>query len=325
MLLEVDKPTSLLFPGQALSASDIHQYYYYLKNVDPQITDGYINLAQSSVVKVNGDRAPFQIETELKKVASPNYQETQFVQPVIHALSLAALEIFINRIGQERWSRLPITAVAGHSLGEYSAFVAAKVLTWEDGMDIVAFRGMVMQKACDNPETKSGLAHLSKLVEDAVYKKCQQTDTSIALFNAPNLITVGGTLRNMDRLGKLAKSTGLHFQRLKTANGAFHTDCMRKPAVELGRFVADYPFSDPVYKIVSNFTGDVVESGRDLKENIVRSVTNPVQWIKTVATLVKLGTDSYIESGPGESLSGLNRRNGVDKTKSVNIREYFST
>ncbi len=238
-------PAAILFPGQGLRPQDICFYYQLLTDINPELTKQYLSLAQQALEKVQGSSS-FKIETALQDEDSEYFQNTSFVQPVVYTLSVLTYEIIrprpglraayeIIRPGLRNRNIIP-KVMAGHSLGEYSALTAAGVVPFAQGIEIVSFRGRVMQEACD--ETPSKLVSIRGLTEDEVRQGvCKETLAMIALINAPKLIVVGCATEDLPTIEQRAEEAGgQRVQRLDTA-GAFHTLFMQRAASELEQFL----------------------------------------------------------------------------------------
>ncbi len=304
---------ALLFPGQGLPPKDIIACYQKLSDIDPTHVQQRLGQAQETINKVHGSAA-FNINKALIDAESPSYGQTAFVQPVVYALSVLTSEITDKRGA----ARLAPSFVAGHSLGEYTALTRAKVIGFEDGIELVTYRGQVMQEACQ--ETRSVLLRISRLTEDKVREICETRGlglTQVALINAPTLIVVGcgaETAQQVDRLAKEAGASGA--TDLGTA-GAFHTAFMMKPAHELLKRLFDYNFRNSEIPVIVNLTGKARTDGFTLKDYLAESMVQPVQWVKTLATLQSSGVGVFGEVGPGTSLAALNKINGINETKNV--------
>ena len=323
-------PAAILFPGQGLRPQDICFYYQLLTDINPELTKQYLSLAQQALEKVQGSSS-FKIETALQDEDSEYFQNTSFVQPVVYTLSVLTYEIIrprpglraayeIIRPGLRNRNIIP-KVMAGHSLGEYSALTAAGVVPFAQGIEIVSFRGRVMQEACD--ETPSNLVSIRDLTEDQVRQGvCQETLAMIALINAPDLIVVGCAAEDLPNIEQLAtKAGGQRVQILDTA-GAFHTLFMQRAASELERFLVKYSFANPDYPIVANLTGDISESGASLQNHLVEGMVNPVRWSKSLQTIQGLAVEIFVELGPGTSLTRLNVLNGIPEEQTVNINHF---
>lgn len=313
-----ETPSALFFPGQGLATKDIIACYQKLNGVDSKHVQQRLGQAQEAINKVHGTSA-FDISGALKDEKSPSYGQTAFVQPVVYTLSILTSEI-TDRRGV---ARIAPSFVAGHSLGEYSALTRAGVIGFEEGIDLVTYRGQVMEEACQ--KTKSVLLRISRLTEDQVRDICNSRElgiTQVALINAPTLIVVGCRVENAPKVDELAKGKGAGGASDLGTAGAFHTIFMKEPANKLESKLSGYSFKDPEVPVIVNLTGEPETSGLALKQNLPESMVKPVQWAKTLDTLRSKGVTIFGEVGPGNSLASLNKINGIEKT--INVLNWFT-
>lgn len=309
---------ALLFPGQGLPPKDIVSCYGKLNDIYPAHVQQRLGQAQDAINREHGSGA-FNIMDALVDEQSPNYTQTDFVQPVVYTLSVLTSEITDAR----GIARISPGFVAGHSLGEYSALTRAKVINFEDGIDIVTYRGQVMQEACQ--KTKSVLLRISGLTEEVVRNICQsgnQRIAQVALINAPTLIVVGCAAEAASDVDRLAKEAGARGATDLGTAGAFHTSFMQEPANKLDKKLTEYQFKNPEVSVVANLTGEVTRSGYGLRNHLAEGMVNPVQWAKTLANLQSSGATVFGEVGPGNSLASLNKINGIEKT--INVLDFLS-
>lgn len=254
------------------------------------------------------------MNADLEDENSPSFKKTSFVQPVVYTLSVLADEITQAKFR----ARISPKFVAGHSLGEYSALTKAGVLAFEDGIEIVTFRGKVMQEDCDKTES----AHVSiRGSTDAIINEIlRQTGAEVALINAPNLIVLGATRDRIPEIVTLAQNAKTRITILETA-GAFHTSFMQNSADKLNQFLNKFEFKDPQISVIPNLTGEVSNSGWALRNHVVENIINPVQWAKSLKTMQDLYVRIFGEAGPGRFISQLNRLNGIPENQTINILE----
>lgn len=230
-------------------------------------------------------------------------QETQHAQPAIFVTSVACLEA-----ARERGvvSDSPPAFVAGHSLGEYTALYAAGALTFEDGLRLVQERGRLMQEAAD--QQAGTMAALLGLEEDAVDAICQETSAEVCNLNAPGQIVIGGAESAVQAAMALALERGARRSVQLKVGGAFHTTFMQPAAEGMERAVTDTPFTSASPPVVANTTAEPLTEATALREELVRQLTRPVQWQRSITFLATEGVDSVVEFGPGRVLTGLVRR-----------------
>jgi len=200
--------------------------------------------------------------------------------------------------------------VAGHSLGEFSALVAAGALSFEAGLLLVARRAEAMQRAADaRPGSMSSVLGLSaEGVEMAVEATAQDQVLAVANDNAPGNVVVSGEWTALERLPAAAKELGARRVVPLNVGGAFHSPLMA-PAVEVFQpHLAAAPLRDPAIPVVANATAEPVTSAEELRELLARQLTGRVRWTESVRRMVALGVDTFIEVGPGTVLGGLIKR-----------------
>lgn len=174
-----------------------------------------------------------------------------------------------------------------------------------------------MQEASKQNET--GLTSILGLSEDDVRKICDETNTSVALINAPQALVVGGELQSLGDVDVLAQERGAKRTIRLSAQGAFHTEYMRDAAMRLGEFLKSFEFERPRFPLVINLDGVIVSDARYLRRTLISSMTQPVQWVRVIENMRKMGVEMFIELGPGNSLASLNRLNGIPSEQTRNF------
>ncbi len=230
-------------------------------------------------------------------------RQTYIAQPAIFCVSVAALQAL------ERAGVRP-SFVAGHSLGEFSALVAAGVLSFEAGLALVARRAEAMQRAADaRPGSMSSVLGLSvEGVEMAVAAAAGNNVLAIANDNAPGNVVVSGDFPALERLPVAAKELGAKRVVPLNVGGAFHSPLMGPAAEAFWPFLAAAPLRDAAVPVVANATAEPVTVAAELRELLGRQLTGPVRWTESVRRLADLGVDTFVEVGPGTVLSGLIKR-----------------
>lgn len=196
--------------------------------------------------------------------------------------------------------------VAGHSLGEFSALVANKALTFEDGLRLVSARAQAMQKACElNPST---MAAILGLEDEKVASVCASITDEVVVpanYNCPGQIVISGTIKGVDiACEKLTEAGALRAIKLNVG-GAFHSPLMEPAKVELEDAIRSTNVSKPICPIYQNVTGQVVSNPDIIKSNLIAQLTAPVKWTQTMNQMLRDGATSFTEVGPGRVLSGL--------------------
>jgi [acyl-carrier-protein] S-malonyltransferase len=235
-------------------------------------------------------------------------QKTQYAQPAILTASLACLEAAREQGGLEG-----AAFAAGHSLGEFSALVAAEALDFESGLRLVQERGRLMQQAAEaNP---GAMAALLGLDEAAVRAICEQTGAEMCNINAPGQIVIGGSEQAIAAALPLALERGAQRGVRLKVSGAFHTSFMLAVREGMARAVAQAPLRNPQVPIIANTSGQPLTTAGELREELVEQMARPVQWQRSVETLRAQGVGAVIEFGPGRVLTGLVRR--IDRSIAV--------
>jgi len=243
--------------------------------------------------------------TETLRTASPDeLRQTYVAQPAIFCVSVAAFRA-LEAAGVERPAY-----VAGHSLGEFSALVAAGVLSFEAGITLVARRAEAMQRAADaRPGSMSSVLGLSaEGVEMAVEAAAGGQVLAVANDNAPGSVVVSGEWAALERLPAAAKELGARRVMPLNVGGAFHSPLMASAVDAFGPHLAAAPLRDPAVPVVANATAEVVTRGEELRELLARQLTGRVRWTESVRRMAALGVDTFVEVGPGTVLASLIKR-----------------
>lgn len=197
---------------------------------------------------------------------------------------------------------------AGHSLGEYSAFVTSGVVTFEDAVQIVHKRGLYMDEAV--PAGEGAMAAILGMESTELEQVCEEVSASgvvaqLANLNCPGQIVISGTKEGVEKAGALAKERGAKRAIPLTVSGPFHSSLMKPAAEKLASAIEEVEMKIPAIPVVSNVTSQLMEDVADIKKEMLDQVSSPVQWERNVRTLLDLGVDVFIECGPGKVLSGL--------------------
>jgi [acyl-carrier-protein] S-malonyltransferase len=195
--------------------------------------------------------------------------------------------------------------VAGHSLGEFSALVANKALSFEDGLQLVAKRAAAMQKACEiNPSTMAAILGL----EDAVVEKvCAEIDQVVvpANYNCPGQLVISGSMEGIEIGCEQMKEAGAKRALPLPVGGAFHSPLMEPAREELAAAIEGTSFSTPICPVYQNVTALPSSDVTTIKNNLIAQLTAPVRWTQSVQHMVADGATLFVESGPGKVLQGL--------------------
>jgi [acyl-carrier-protein] S-malonyltransferase len=195
--------------------------------------------------------------------------------------------------------------VAGHSLGEFSALVAAGALGFEDGLKLVSIRANAMQKACEaQPSTMAAVLGL----DDArVEEICSATPGVVvaANYNCPGQLVISGAIEAVDAACETLKAAGAKRALRLPVGGAFHSPVMEPARVELAAAITAAPFREPICPVYQNVDANPYTDPTKIRENLIAQLTSPVRWTGTVKNMVAAGATDFIELGPGNVLAGL--------------------
>lgn len=195
--------------------------------------------------------------------------------------------------------------VAGHSLGEFSALVAAGALSFEDGLKLVYKRALAMQKACEkNP---SSMAAILNLDFDVIDRICEEIDEVVvaANYNSPGQVVISGSNAGIDIAMEKMKEAGAKRAIKLPVGGAFHSPLMEPAREELSVAINETNFKIPVCPIFQNVDGNPNTNPESIRENLIKQLTSPVRWTLSVQNMIAYGAKHFIEVGPGNVLQGL--------------------
>jgi [acyl-carrier-protein] S-malonyltransferase len=255
---------------------------------------------QNSKAKALLDRANdilgFNITGIMFNGTADELKQTKVTQPAIFLHSVA--------IALSSDSFAP-DMVAGHSLGEFSALVSNRCLSFEDGLRLVYKRAMAMQKACEaNPSTMAAILGLDdKIVEDI----CASIDEIVvpANYNCPGQLVISGTIKGIDIACEKLKAAGAKRALPLQVGGAFHSPLMEPAREELAEAIQNTNFSKPICPVYQNANASPSTDINDIKKNLIAQLTAPVRWTQSVQKMTADGARTYIECGPGKVLQGL--------------------
>ena len=237
--------------------------------------------------------------TDLMFEGNPeDLRQTKVTQPAIFLHSVISALV----LGDE----FKADMVAGHSLGEFSALVAAGALTFEDGLVLVSKRAMAMQKACEMEE--STMAAVLGLSDEAVEEVCDSIKDCVVVpanYNCPGQIVISGSIEGIDKACELLKEKGAKRALKLSVGGAFHSPLMQPASEELQAAINATTFSAPICPVYQNVNAYPQTDPVAIKENIIAQLTAPVRWTQTVKNMVTDGATEFYELGPGDVLKGL--------------------
>ena len=239
----------------------------------------------------------FKISDMMFDGTDEDLRQTKVTQPAIflHSVILASvLEDFDPSM------------VAGHSLGEFSALVANKVLTFEDGLRLVAKRANAMQKACEmQPGTMAAVIGMEDSQVESVCASITDTVVVPANYNSPGQIVISGTLEGVEKASEKLREAGAKRVLPLKVGGAFHSPLMEPARVELAEAINETKFEFGICPIYQNVTGQSVTDPEIIKKNLVAQLTSPVCWTQTMLNMIANGLNNVVEVGPGTVLQGL--------------------
>lgn len=239
-------------------------------------------------------------------------KQTKVTQPAIYLHSV----ILARLMGRNFKPDL----VAGHSLGEFSALVANKALTFEDGLRLVSKRAMAMQKACEKePSTMAAVMGLDeKTLKDVLYHINEVVVP--ANYNSPGQIVISGSEKGIEIAVEKLQEAGAKRALPLKVGGAFHSPLMEPARVELEKAIKKTKIAEPVCPIYQNVSAQSVKNPEVIKSNLTAQLTSPVKWTQTVQNMIADGADEFIEVGPGKVLQGLIKKVKRDvKTSSASL------
>ena len=222
-------------------------------------------------------------------------------QPAIFVTSIACY-----RALQELVPGLSPSAMAGLSLGEWSALHAAGALTFADTLRILQARGAAMQAACE--EQPGGMISVMGMSRADLEAVCHEAGVEMANLNSEEQTVLSGTKAGIEKAEFLAKERGAKRAIVLDVAGAFHSSLMRSAVAKLEAVLADVVISTPTVPVISNVTGTMHGDADAIREAMLRQVTESVHWYEGVATMTEAGADTFVECGPGKVLSGLIKR-----------------
>lgn len=228
---------------------------------------------------------------------------TENTQPAIFTVSVIAWRLL------EAAGILPV-AMAGHSLGEYSALVAAGALSFDDGLRTVRRRGELMAAVGDR--VAGGMAAILNLSPEIVAEICREASEAgrveVANYNSPEQTVISGELTGVERAMALAKERGAKRAVKLNVSAPFHSSLMAPLAEEMSDVLAALPVRSPKIPVIANVTADYVRTPDEVRDALIRQVAGSVRWTETVRRLADDGVTATIEAGPGRVLTGLTPR-----------------
>lgn len=297
-----------LFPGQASQKVGMGQDLFD----QSELGKHYFSLAN--------DIMSCDIQSIIFEGPEETLKQTQFTQPAIYIVSVILGEILKKR-------GFSPNAVAGHSLGEYSALAIANAFDFETGLSLVKVRAESMAHAGDIQE--GTMAAIVGMDDEAVIKQCNDYNGEgvvvAANFNSPGQVVISGSPAAVNAVMTSAKDNGARMAVPLNVSGAFHSPLMTPAREALAEMLDSLEISDSLYPIYTNVDAKPVTKGSEIKDSLIRQLENPVLWTNTIQAMAQQNITSFLEIGPGKVLQGLNKRidrsllsNGIETLDQVN-------
>lgn len=286
-----------VFPGQGAQFAGMGKDLYDSKPLAKELFDKANDILGYSITDIMFNGTDEQLKET--KITQP----AVFLHSVISALCL----------GDEFTPAM----VAGHSLGEFSALVAAGALSFEDGLRLVYARAMAMQKACEvAPGTMAAIVGLD---DETVEKICQQVSTTgnvvvAANYNCPGQLVISGNIDAVNQACELLKEAGAKRALPLKVGGAFHSPLMQPAKDELQTAIENTTFAEPKCPVYQNVDGQAHTAPEEIKKKLIAQLTSSVRWTSSVQNMIKDGANDFTECGPGKALQGMIGRIDKDVT-----------
>ena len=294
--------TAYIFPGQGAQFVGMGQDLYNL------------NEETKTLFEKANDILGFRITDIMFNGTDEDLKQTNVTQPAIFLHSV----ILAKALGD----KFQPAMVAGHSLGEFSALVAAGALSFEDGLKLVAQRANAMQKACElQPSTMAAILGLD---DETVEKVCAQVEDVVvaANYNCPGQLVISGSIEGVDKACALLTEAGAKRALKLNVGGAFHSPLMEPAKVELQAAIEATNIQSPICPIYQNVDAKAYSDPAQIKANLIAQLTGAVRWTQTVQNMLADGAEAFVEVGPGNVLQGLVKK--VDRqaqTSSASVTE----
>lgn len=283
----------------------------------------------SGVVRTTFDEASAALGQDLWQMVAEGPSEvlaqTVNTQPIMLTAAIA-----VWRLWRDRGGRQP-TVVAGHSLGEYSALVAAGVIEFRDAVPLVRLRAVAMQEAV--PLGAGGMAAIMGLDDDGVRAACFEASQGQIVeavnFNAAGQVVIAGHKEAVERAMVACKARGAKLAKALPVSAPFHSTLLRPAADKLAARLQEIDFKVPTIPVINNVDVAIENDPARIKDALVRQAYHPVRWVETIQKMAGLGIATVAECGPGKVLAGLTKRcaegiNGVALADAVSLEAHLS-
>lgn len=298
--------TAFIFPGQGAQAVGMGKDFY--DNFD----------TARKLFDEADDALGYSIKQMCFEGSKDDLKLTENTQPAILVVS-----VIVNELLKAEGITAQISA--GHSLGEYSALVAAGSLKFRDAVILVHKRGKFMQEAV--PVGEGSMAAIIGLDDETIIKICAAAsefgEVQAVNFNCPGQTVIAGKTAGVEAAVDQLKAAGAKKAVILPVSAPFHSTLMAPAAKKLAAELDKVELNDATFPVAANFNGELETSAADIKANLVAQADHPVKWIACVAAMKNFGADTFIECGPGKTLCGFNRR--IDKAiRSLNVEDLDS-
>lgn len=275
-----------IFPGQGSQFSGMGKELY--NN----------NAKAKQLFEQANDILGFRITDIMFSGSDEELKQTKVTQPAVFLHSVILFLAAENEIIPD--------AVAGHSLGEFSALVANKTLRFEDALKLVSLRAQAMQHACElQPST---MAAVLGLEDEKVEEACAKVTDDVVVpanFNCPGQLVISGTKSGIEKATVFLKEAGAKRVLPLNVAGAFHSPLMLPAQKQLEEAIANTVFAEPLCAVYQNFNALPISNAAEIKDNLIKQLTAPVRWTQTIRNMHQNGITQFIETGPGTVLQGL--------------------
>ncbi len=281
-----------LFPGQGAQFSGMGKDLYET------------NAEAKALFERANEVLGFRITDIMFNGTADELKQTKVTQPAV----------FLHSVVLAKALGVKPDAVAGHSLGEFSALVVAGVLSFEDGLVLVSKRAMAMQSACE--AVPGTMAAVLALADDVVERICEQTEGVVvaANYNCPGQLVISGSVEAVEAACETAKAEGARRAMRLPVGGAFHSPLMAPAREELAKAIMEAEFAAPSCPIYQNVDAKPYTDAATIKENLIAQLTAPVRWTQIVNNMLADGVDNFTELGPGAVLQGLVKKVSSEAT-----------
>ena len=278
---------AFVFPGQGAQFSGMGKDLY----------DAYPE-ARTMMLRAN-EILGFSLTDIMFEGSDEELRQTRVTQPAIFLHSIVAGRLMTT---------LRPDMVAGHSLGEFSALVAAEALHWEDALRLVSQRALAMQEACEMQP--GAMAAVLALADEKVVEVCEQIDDVVvaANFNCPGQVVISGSISGVDLACKALKEAGAKRALKLPVGGAFHSPLMQPAVQKLQDAIMATTFHTPICPVYQNVSAKAETDKDTIQRQVLEQLTSPVRWTQSVRQMIADGATAFYEFGPGDVLKGLIRK-----------------